>query len=102
MDSREYKIKPLGSRILVKRKSKPVSYHGILLPDTSQEAPKEGLVIAVGKGVILEDGSFEKMDVGVGDTVLFGRYAGTEVPSPDEVEYLIMNQDDVLAIVVNN
>lgn len=102
MDSQAQKIKPLGARILVKRNQKLTSKQGILLPESSQEAPKEGVVVAVGEGIILEDGSQERLDVKVGDQVLFSSYAGTEVPSGPEGEYLIMNQDDVLAIVINN
>ncbi|PCI75459.1 co-chaperone GroES [Candidatus Aerophobetes bacterium] len=96
------KVKPLGSRILVKRDKKLKSKSGILLPESSQEAPKEAVVIAVGQGHILEDGSTEPLDIKVGDNILFKSYAGTEVPSDGEGEYLIMNQDDILAVIVNS
>jgi chaperonin GroES len=92
-------IKPLGSRILVKRSEAKVSRGGIILPDSAQEKPKEGEVVAVGPGKMNEEGNIETMHVQVGDTVLFSSYAGTELT--DAEGYLIMSQDDVLAVKVN-
>jgi chaperonin GroES len=95
------KLKPLGNRLLVQRSKVKTSKGGILLPDSAQEKPKEGKVIAVGPGKINEDGSREEMSVKIGDTVLFSSYAGTEVKSEgaDAEELLILSQDEVLGIL---
>ncbi|NGX26680.1 MAG: 10 kDa chaperonin 5 [Chlamydiae bacterium] len=89
-------IQPLGNRILVKRSKASSSKGGILLPESAQEKPKEGEVIAVGPGKRSEDGELEKLNCKIGDQVLFGAYAGTEV----EEEYLILAEDDILGILV--
>jgi chaperonin GroES len=92
-------IVPLRDRILVKRlEAEEVTKGGIVLPDTAKEKPKEGKVVSVGEGKILEDGSRGSMTVKKGDTILFTSYAGSEVKI-DGDEYLIMNEDDVLAVV---
>ena len=75
------KLKPLGNRVLVQRSKAQTTKGGILLPDTAQEKPKEGKVIAVGPGKTDDQGNKEPLDVKVGDRVLFGSYAGTEVKS---------------------
>lgn len=94
------KLKPLGNRVLVKRSKVKSTKGGILLPDTAQEKPKEGEVIAVGPGKINDDGIVEPMVIKKGDTVLFSSYSGTEVKNPDdENEYLILSEDDVLGII---
>ena len=95
------KVKPLGNSILVKRAESKTSKGGILLPESSKEKPKQGEVIAVGPGKLDDFGNFEKMHVKVGDKVLFVSYAGTEikVPGHDEENYLIMAEDEVLAII---
>jgi len=94
------KIKPLGNRVLVKRSKAQTSKGGILLPDTAQEKPREGEVVAVGPGKTDEEGRKEEMQVKVGDRVLFGSYAGTEVKNMEgEEEYLILAQDDILGIL---
>lgn len=91
-------IKPLGNRLLVRRKKAPTSKGGILLPETAQEKPKEGEVIAVGPGK--DDKS---MNVQVGDHVLFGSYAGTEVQSENaDEELLILTEDEVLGVLATN
>lgn len=90
----ESKIKPLADRVLIEPQSaeeKTVS--GILIPDTAQEKPQKGKVIAIGAGT-----ADEKMEVKVGDHILFGKYSGTEI-SVDGKDYLIMRQSDILAIV---
>ena len=93
-------IKPLGNRVLVKRSEAPKSKGGILLPDSAQEKPKEGVVIAAGPGKTGENGQFEAINVKVGDRVLFSSYAGTEVKNPrDEEEYLILSETDILGIL---
>lgn len=92
------KIKPLGNRILIKRSKAPTSKGGILLPDSAQEKPKEGVVVAVGPGKSDDQGRLEPMELKVGDRVLFSSYAGTEVKG-DEEEMLILAQDDVLGVL---
>lgn len=95
-------IKPLSNRLLVKRSKMEKSKGGILLPETAQEKPKIGEVVAVGPGKRDEEGNLIPLGINVGDRVLFGPYAGTEVKntSGDE-EYLIMSEDDVLGIISN-
>lgn len=93
------KIKPLGKRILVKREQAPATKGGILLPDSAQEKPKQGEVVAIGPGGMKDDGTLIPLDVKVGDKVLFGAYAGTEVKTGEDSEYLLMAEDDVLAVV---
>jgi len=93
------KIKPLGDKILVKRlEAEEVTAGGIVLPDTAREKPKEGEVISVGRGRVLKDGTWADFTVKAGDKVIFSSYAGTEVKINGE-EYLIMSEEDVLAIV---
>lgn len=94
------KIKPLGNRVLVQRSKVKTTKGGILLPDSAQEKPKEGKVIAAGPGKANDDGAVEPMSVKVGDTVLFGSYAGTAVKDMgDEDEYLILSEDEILGII---
>jgi len=93
------KIKPLGDRLLVKQvEAEEKSKGGIILPDTAKEKPKEGKVEAVGAGKVLEDGKIQPLSVKAGDHILFSSYAGTEVKLDDE-DYLIMKEEDVLAII---
>jgi len=93
-------IKPLGNRVLIQRFKAQTSKGGILLPDTAQEKPKEGQVIAIGPGKIDENGKNEPMNVKVGDKVLFSSYSGTEVKNiSDENEFLIMSEDDILGVL---
>ena len=95
-------VKPLGNRVLVKRSKAQASKGGILLPESAQEKPKQGEVVAVGPGKIEEDGSLKSMNVAVGDLVLFGAYAGTEVKTEErDVEYLIMSEDEILGILTS-
>ena len=91
------KIKPLGNRVLVKRSKAPTTKGGILLPDSAQEKPKEGTVVAVGPGKLDENGKHETMDVQVGDLVLFSAYSGTEVKGEEEM--IILSQDDILGVL---
>ncbi len=94
------KIKPLGNRVLVQRSKVKTTKGGILLPDTAQEKPKEGKVVAVGPGKTNDDGQIEVMSVQVGNTILFGSYAGTEVKDMGEDnEFLIISEDEILGIV---
>jgi len=92
-------IKPLSNRVLVKRSKALSTKGGILLPDSAQEKPKEGTVIAVGPGKMDEEGKVAPMNVKPGDCVLFTSYAGTEVKSSDDEDYLIMTEEDLLGIL---
>ena len=93
------KIRPLQDRIIVKRiEEEETSKGGIIIPDTAKEKPQQGKVIAVGKGMIRDDGKLQKLDVKQGDRVLFGKFAGTEV-TLDGKEHLIISEDDVLGIM---
>lgn len=96
-------IKPLGNRVLIRRSEMKTKKGGIILPDSAQEKPKQGEVVAVGPGKIDEDGKLHAMNVRVGDRVLFSSYSGTEVKTNQlEDEYLIMSEDDILGILVAN
>jgi chaperonin GroES len=93
------KIRPLHDRILVRREEeKETKKRGIIIPDTAKEKPQEGTVIAVGNGKVMKDGKKVSLDVGAHDRILFGKYSGSEVKIDDE-EYLIMKEEDVLAIL---
>jgi chaperonin GroES len=93
------KIRPLHDRILVERiEEGEVRKGGIIIPDTAKEKPQEGKVIATGTGKVGEDGKKIPLDVKAGDKILFGKYSGSEVKI-DEKEYLIMREEDVLAIL---
>ncbi len=93
------KIRPLHDRVLVKRiEEEERSKGGIIIPDTAKEKPQEGKVIAAGKGKVNEDGKVTPLDVKVGDRILFGKYAGTEIKL-NGVEHVIMREDDILAVV---
>jgi chaperonin GroES len=93
------KIRPLGDRVVIKPASKEeVSAAGLLLPDTAKEKPQKGTIVAVGPGRILDDGTRQAPEVAEGQTVLYAKYAGTEVKIDNE-EYLILSEKDVLAIV---
>ena len=93
------KIRPLQDRILVKRlEEEETTKGGIIIPDSAKEKPAEGLVIAIGKGNVLENGQQIPLDVKKNDRILFGKYSGTEVKIEDE-EYLIMREDDVLGVI---
>ena len=92
-------IRPLQDRVLLKRvKEEEKTKGGIIIPDTAKEKPVEGEVLAVGNGKVLEDGTVKKLDVKVGDRVLFGKYAGTEVKLEGE-ETLIVREEDILAVL---
>ena len=92
-------IRPLGDRVLVKRvEAEEKTAGGILLPDSAQEKPKEGKVVAVGDGKQLDDGSRSTFSVKKGNRVLFTSYAGTDVKI-DGDEYMIMREDDILGVI---
>jgi len=93
------KIRPLHDRILVTRiEAQEVGRGGIIIPDTAKEKPQEGKVVAVGNGKINDDGKRLAMDVEAGDRILFGKYSGSEVTVEGD-EYIIMREEDVLAIL---
>lgn len=92
------KIKPLGNRIVVKRQETKTTKGGIILPEAAQEKPRQGTVVAVGPGKVDEKGKNHALDVKVGDDILFSSYSGTEYKS-DEIDYLILNEEDVLAVL---
>ena len=93
------KIRPLQDRIIVKRlESEEKTKGGIIIPDSAQEKPMEGKVIAAGKGKLNDDGKRIAPDVKSGDIVLFSKYAGTEVKIDSE-EHLIMREDDILGVI---
>ena len=92
-------VRPLGDRVLLKRlEAEEKTAGGIVLPDTAKEKPKQGEVLAVGEGKTLESGEKAELQVSEGDTVIFNSYAGTEV-TVDGEEYLVMSEDNILAIV---
>lgn len=94
------KVKPLGKRVLIQRSKAVATKGGILLPDTAQEKPKEGKVVAVGPGKHDDRGRLDPVSVKEGDRVLFSSYAGTEVKNiGDEEEYLIISEDDILGVL---
>jgi len=93
------KVRPLHDRIIVQRiEEGEQKVGGIIIPDTAKEKPQQGKVIAVGQGKFKDDGSRQALDVKDGDTILFGKYSGQEIKIDGE-EYLIMREDEVLAIL---
>ncbi len=93
------KIKPLGDRVVIEAlEAEEVSKSGIIIPDTAKERPSEGRVVAVGPGRMTEEGDRMKLEVAKGDTILYGKYSGTEV-TVGAKEYLILREGDILAIL---
>jgi chaperonin GroES len=93
------KIRPLHDRVIVRRlEEEKVSAGGIVIPDSATEKPVQGEITAVGKGKVLENGDVLPMDVKVGDTILFGKYSGTDVKIGDE-EMLVMREEDIMGVV---
>ncbi len=92
-------IRPLQDRVIVKRmEEETTTAGGIVLPDSATEKPIRGEVIAVGPGKILDSGEKRPLEVKVGDTVLFGKYSGTEVKLDDE-ELLVMREEDIMGVI---
>ncbi len=92
-------IRPLQDRVIVKRmEEETTTAGGIVLPDSATEKPIRGEVIAVGPGKILDSGEKRPLEVKVGDTVLFGKYSGTEVKLDDE-ELLVMHEEDIMGVI---
>lgn len=93
------KIKPLHDRLIVKRVDASLtSQGGILIPEVAKEKPQEGIVVAVGRGKMLETGQLKPMEVSAGDQILFGKFAGVEIKLDGE-DMLILREEDVLAVV---
>jgi len=93
------KVKPLYDRVLVRRiEEKEQKRGGIIIPDTAKEKPMEGKVIAVGAGAVNKEGKRQPMEVKVGDRILFGKYAGTEIKIDDQ-EHVILREDEILGIL---
>jgi chaperonin GroES len=91
-------IRPLHDRIVVKRVDEQETLaSGIIIPDSAKEKPQKGEVVAVGKGKRSDDGKLIALDVVVGDSILFGKYSGSEIKL-DGTEYLIMREDEVLGV----
>jgi len=96
------KLKPLHDRIIVEAAEKESkSAGGIILPDSAQEKPQKGKVLAVGPGKMLDSGKLAPMDVKVGETVLYGKYSGTEV-TVEGTDYVILRAEDILAITTES
>ena len=92
-------IRPLHDRVVVKRvEEETTSPGGIVLPGTAAEKPQRGEIVAVGNGKITDKGDVRPLDVKVGDSVLFGKYSGSEVKLGDE-ELLVMREDDIMAVI---
>jgi chaperonin GroES len=95
----EANIRPLHDRVLVRRlEENERTAGGIYIPDNAKEKPSRGQIIAIGKGKLLENGDIRPLDVKVGDTVLFGKYAGTEVRVAEQ-DYLVMREDDIMGVI---
>jgi len=93
------KIRPLHDRLLVERLEEQEARQGsIIIPDTAKEKPQEGRVVAAGPGKLDDDGKRIALDVKMGDRILFGKYSGSEV-KVDDKEYLILREEDILAIL---
>jgi len=91
-------IRPLQDRVIVRRmEEETTSPGGIVIPDSAAEKPSRGEVVAVGNGLVLDNGEVRPLDLKVGDTVLFGKYSGTEVKVDGE-DLLVMKEDDVMAV----
>ena len=92
-------IVPLGDRVLIRRtEAETTTKGGILLPDSAKEKPKEGKIVAVGRGRLLDNGKHAALTVKKGDRVIFSSYAGTEVKIEGE-DYMLMGEDEVLAVI---
>lgn len=93
------KIRPLHDRVVIKRlEEEPTSAGGIIIPDSAQEKPAKGEVVAVGPGKALDNGQLRALELKIGNKVLFGKYAGTEVKI-DGSDYIVMREDDVMGVL---
>ena len=95
----QLKLKPIGDKVIVQRLgSAEKTKTGLYLPDTAQEKPQEGRVVAVGSGRTLKDGRVVPLTVKPGERIIFGKYSGSEIKLEDK-EYVFLGEDDILAIV---
>jgi chaperonin GroES len=93
------KVRPLNDRILIKRVAEETkTAGGLFIPETAKEKPQRGVVVAVGKGRLLEDGSRVALDVKPKDKILFGKYAGTEIKLDGE-EHIVLKEDEILGVI---
>ena len=94
------KIRPLHDRVIVRRQEEEeTSAGGIVLPGSAQEKPNQGEVVAVGSGRVLDNGESRAVDVSVGDTVVFGKYAGSDTIDVEGEELVILSESDIKAVV---
>ena len=92
-------VQPIGDRVVIERDaSEETTAGGIVLPDSAKDKPARGIVISIGNGRLLEDGSRAQMQVQVGDRVIFSSYAGDEFQVGED-DYLLMREDDILAVI---
>lgn len=99
MGDNKNKIRPLQDRLIVRRlDNSEKTAGGLFIPDSAQEKPQQGKVIAVGKGKVLEDGTVRPLDVSVDDIIVFGKYSGQEIKVDGE-DFLIMKEDDVYGVL---
>lgn len=97
--SDQINVTPLYDRVIVRRKEKEEkTAGGIVLPDSAKEKPVEGVIVALGKGKLTDSGEFAAMQVKMGETVLFGKYAGTEIKLNGQ-EFVVLREDDIIGIV---
>ena len=93
------KVRPIGSKVLIKRDDAPETTEGgIIIPDTANEKPLEGEVVAVGSGKVLDNGKTQKLTVKKGDIVFFGPYSGTEIKLEGD-DYLIVDESEIIAVI---
>ena len=93
------KVVPLHDRVIIRRvEEEEKTKGGIIIPDTAKEKPLEGIVVAAGRGRVLDDGKIQPLQVKEGDRVLFGRYSGTDVKLEGD-EHLIVKEEDILAVI---
>jgi chaperonin GroES len=93
------KVRPLYDRILVKRvEEETKTAGGLFIPDTAKEKPQQGVIVAVGHGKLLDDGSLRKLEVKAGDKILFAKYSGSDIKM-DGVEHMILREDDILGVI---
>ncbi len=97
--TKKIKVKPLGEKVLIKRlEADTMTKGGIVLPDAAKEKPMQGTVLAIGDGKLIDDGTRSKLQVKVGEKVLFSSYAGTDIKIDGE-ELMLMDESDILAII---
>jgi chaperonin GroES len=93
------KVRPLYDRILVKRvEEETKTAGGLFIPDSAKEKPQQGVIVAVGKGKLQDDGSLRKLEVKAGDKILFAKYSGSDIKM-DGVEHMILREDDILGVI---